>query len=285
MRRWGLFVSPSRYQLEGASIAEVTARARAEYGPNAKIIAAEAVTTGGISGFFAQRHYEVTIEVPDDTAQDAHEFDLPARAGIAALLDDADSADLGVVAEPAKPSLSTESVDFAAIMADLSANTGRPVEAPIASTSPATLTGAGDLVVVLGLASDSLRVARTMLVKAGESGLRIAGDLHEPSLGRVDDRRSLLAARASGVEGGHSVLVAFGLGSASFDFGKTESLRQLHADQVWVVVDVSRKQSDTERWVSAVKAAVTVDGVMAFGRELTSTPESVTELGLPVRWQ
>jgi len=280
-------VSPSRFQLEGASLAEVTARAQAQYGPKAKIIAAEAVTTGGISGFFAQRHYEVTIEVPDDTAQDAHEFDLPARAGIAALLDDADSADLGLVAqpaEPAKPNLSTESVDFAAIMADLTANTVRQDEPPAVSTAPAALSGAGDLVVVLGLAGDSLRVARTMLVNAGESGLRIAGDLYEPSLGRVNDRRSLLSARASGVEDGHSVLVAFGLGSASFDFGKTESLRQLHADQVWVVVDASRKQSDTERWVTAAKAAVTVDGVIAFGRELTSTPESVTELGLPVRW-
>lgn len=275
-------MSPSRFQLEGASLAEVTARAQAEYGPKAKIIAAEAVTTGGISGFFAQRHYEVTIEVPDDTAQDAHEFDLPARAGIAALLDDADSADLGLIAEPVKLSLSTESVDFAAIMADLTINTVRPLPQPIASAGPATLTGAGDLVVVIGLAGDSLRVARAIAV--GESALRIAGDLYEPSIGRVDDRRSLLGARASGVESGHSIMVAFGLGSAGFDFGKTEALRQLHADQVWVVVDASRKQADTERWVDAAKAAVTVDGLVAFGRELTSTPESVTELDLPVRW-
>lgn len=275
-------MSPSRFQLEGASLAEVTAKAQAEYGPKAKIIAAEAVTTGGISGFFAQRHYEVTIEVPDDTAQDAHEFDLPARAGIAALLDDADSADIGLVAEPAKPSLSTDSVDFRAIMADLTINTVRPLPQPIAPAGPAALTGAGDLVVVIGLAGDSLRIARTMAV--GESALRIAGDLYEPSISRVDDRRSLLGARASGVEGGHSVMVAFGLGSAGFDFGKTEALRQLHADQVWVVVDASRKQGDTERWVGAVKAAVTVDGLVAFGRELTSTPESVTELELPVRW-
>jgi hypothetical protein len=275
-------VSPSRFQLEGPSLEELTARAQAEYGPKAKIIAAEAVTTGGISGFFAQRHYEVTVEVPDDTAQDAHEFDLPARAGIAALLDDADSADLGPVAEPVKPSLSTESVDFAAIMADLTANTTRPVAAPVTSAGPTVLSGAGDLVVVIGLAHDSLRVARTMA--ATEPSLRIAGDIYEPSVSRVDDRRSLLGARASGVEGGHSVIVAFGLGSAGLDFGKTEALRQLHADQVWVVVDASRKQADTERWVGGVKDAVTVDGVVAFGRDLTATPESVSALGLPIRW-
>lgn len=263
----------------------MTARAQAEYGPKAKIIAAEAVTTGGISGFFAQRHYEVTIEVPDDTAQDAHAFDLPARAGIVALLDDADSADLGVLAQQAKPSLSTESVDFAAIMADLTINTVRQPDKPIASAGPAILSGAGDLVVVVGLSGDSLRMARTMLVNPGERALRVAGDLYEPSLGRVDDRRSLLGARASGVEGGYSIMVAFGIGSANFDFGKTEALRQLHPDQVWVAIDASRKQADTERWVTAVKAAVTVDGAVAFGRELTATPESVAEFGLPVRWQ
>lgn len=265
-------------------MAEVTAKAHAEYGPKAKIIAAEAVTTGGISGFFAQRHYEVTIEVPDDSAQDAHEFDLPARAGIAALLDDADSADIGIVAAPVKPSLSTESVDFRAIIADLTINTVPQLPQPVASAGPATLTGAGDLVVVVGLSGDSLRIARTMLAGVGENALRIAGDLYEPSLGRVDDRRSLLGARASGVEAGHSIMVAFGLGSATFDFAKTEALRQLHPDQVWVVVDASRKQADTERWVTAVKAAVTVDGMVAFGRALTSTPETVTELGMPVRW-
>jgi hypothetical protein len=275
-------VSPSRFQLEGTSLEEVTARAQELYGPQAKIIAAEAVTTGGISGFFAQRHYEVTVEVPDDTAQDAHAFDLPARAGIAALLDDADSGDLGMVTRPVKPNLSTESVDFAAIMADLTVNTKRPEPQPVASTGPATLTGAGDLVVVVGLAGDALRIARTMT--SGDYALRVAGDLYEPSLSRVDDRRSLLGARASGVEGGHSILVGFGLGSASFDFAKTDALRRLHPDQVFVVVDASRKPADTERWVSAVKAAVTVDGVVAFGRQLTATPESVTDLGLPVRW-
>ena len=261
----------------------MTARAQALYGPQAKIIAAEAVTTGGISGFFAQRHYEVTIEVPDDTAQDAHAFDLPARAGIAALLEDADNADLGVVSAPTKPRLSTESVDFTAIMADLTVNTRPPATQPATSTGPATLTGAGDLVVVVGLAGESLRIARTMLV-LGESALRVAGDLYEPSLGRVDDRRSLLGARASGVESGHSIMVAFGLGSATFDFAKTDALRRLHPDQVFVAIDASRKQADTDRWVSAVQAAVTVDGAVVFGRELTATPESVTELGLPVRW-
>jgi hypothetical protein len=80
-------------------------------------------------------------------------------------------------------------------------------------------------------------------------------------------------------------VVAFGLGSAAIDFAKTDALRKLHADQVWVAVDASRKQADTERWVAGVQAAVTVDGMIAWGREHTATPDSVTSVGLPVRWE
>lgn len=274
-------MSPRRFQLEGASLEEVTARAHATYGPHAKIIAAEAVTTGGISGFFAQRHYEVTIEVPDDTAQDAHAFDLPARAGIAALLEDADRADVGILTQPSAPTLSTSSVDFAAIMADLTANTAAAPKAMVPQV-PLPLTSAGDLVLVVGLGDDPLRIARRMAV--GESALRIAGDLSVAGIARVNDRRTILAARAAGVEGGHTVVVAFGLGTAACDFAKTDALGRLHADQVWVVVDASRKGSDTERWVRGVQAAVTVDCLTAWGREFTSTPESVSEFGLPVGW-
>lgn len=281
-------MSPSRFQLEGPSLAEVTARAQAEYGPHAKIIAAEAVTTGGISGFFAQRHYEVTIEVPDDSAQDAHEFDLPARAGIAALLDEADNADLGIVTQATTPALSapvlsTNSVDFAAIMADLAFNTARPAP-PVVPAGPTPLTGAGALMLVIGLGDDPLRIGRTMIGKAGDEALRTAGDLSVPGITRVEDRRTLLAARAAGVEGGYSVVVAFGLDAAGVDFAKTDALNRLHADQVWVVVDASRKEADTSRWVTGVKAAVTIDGLVAFGRELTATPETVGEFGLPVGW-
>lgn len=260
----------------------MTARAQAEYGPHAKIIAAEAVTTGGISGFFAQRHYEVTVEVPDDTAQDAHEFDLPARAGIAALLDEADNADLGIVTQAVTPVLSTNSVDFAAIMADLAFNTARPAP-PVVPAGPAPLTGAGDLILVIGLGDEALRIGRTM-VNVGDEALRTAGDLSVPGIASVADRRTLLAARAAGVEGGHSILVAFGLAEAKVDFAKTDALNRLHADQVWVVVDASRKEADTNRWLAGVKAAVTVDGLIAFGSEFTATPETANQFGLPVGW-
>lgn len=276
-------MSPSRFQLEGPSLAEVTARAHAEYGPRAKIIAAEAVTTGGISGFFAQRHYEVTIEVPDDTAQDAHEFDLPARAGIAALLDDADNGDMGIIEEPIAPTLSTTSVDFAAIMADLTVNTAT-TEKDVAQEGPPPLTGSGDLIVVVGLGDDALRIARTMTGIAGDNALRTAGDLFLPAVDRTDNRRSILTARAAGVEGHHAIVVVFGLAGSDVDFARTDALGRLHADQVWLAVDASRKEADTRRWVAGVRAAVTVDAMVAFGRGLTATPETVAKFGLPVSW-
>lgn len=276
-------MSPSRFQLEGASLEEVTARAHAEYGPHAKIIATEAVTTGGISGFFAQRHYKVTIEVPGDTAQDAHAFDLPARAGIAALLDDADSADVSIRQQSAAPRLSTASVDFAAIMADLTTNTLAEPEV-LMPRGPKPLSGAGDLVLIIGLGRDALRVARQMSTTVPGSALRIAGDLVVEGIARVSDRRSALAARAAGVESGHSIIVAFGLSTAKLDFVKSDALSRVHPDQVWVVVDASRKEEDTAHWVRGVQETVRVDGIAVRGREFTATPETVNDFDLPVGW-
>lgn len=275
-------MSPSRFQLEGSSLSELTTRVAAEYGPHARIIAAEAVTSGGIQGFFAQRHYEVTVEVPEDTAQDAHSFDLPSRAGIAALLDDADNADVGIVPVVRRPQVSTASVDFATIIADLTANTVPPPSL-LVPRGPTPLTGDGDLVLVVGLSDDPLRIAREMIAVTG-SGLRVAGSLSVPGVDSIHDRRSILAARASGVAEKRSVLVAFGLRSPTLDFATSETLGRIHADQVWVVVDASRKEADTTRWISAVKAAVSVDGLVARNREFTSTPESVNEFDLPVGW-
>jgi hypothetical protein len=293
-------VSPSQFQLEGASLEEVTARAHAEYGPHAKIIATEAVTTGGIAGFFAQRHYKVTIEVPGDTAQDAHAFDLPARpgrrrahpahafdlparAGIAALLDDADSTDVSIRQQSAAPRLSTASVDFAAIMADLTTNTLAEPEVLI-PRGPKPLSGAGDLVLIIGLGRDALRVARQMSTTVPGSALRIAGDLVVEGIARVSDRRSALAARAAGVESGHSIIVAFGLSTAKLDFVKSDALSRVHPDQVWVVVDASRKEEDTAHWVRGVQETVRVDGIAVRGREFTATPETVNDFDLPVGW-
>lgn len=38
---------------------------RQEMGPDARIVRAERIRTGGVAGFFAREHYELTVEVPD----------------------------------------------------------------------------------------------------------------------------------------------------------------------------------------------------------------------------
>ncbi len=63
-----------------------------------------------------------------------------------------------------------------------------------------------------------------------------------------------------------------------------DSLPTIAADQVWIVVDASRKPEDTARWVAAVSARVGVHAIATIGTRRTSTPETVLELGLPEGW-
>ena len=109
---------PKRLLLEGSDLDELMARVRAEMGPKARIIQAERVRSGGVGGFFAREHYEVTVEVPDDAAGPArgsHSGFVAARSaasngvggagatrgvsGIEALLAEADAADASDEAE------------------------------------------------------------------------------------------------------------------------------------------------------------------------------------------
>ncbi|AWB90373.1 hypothetical protein [Homoserinimonas hongtaonis] len=98
-------MSPRRFRLDGATLAEVKQKVVDEHGPQARIIAAEQITTGGVAGFFATRRYEVTVEVPDGPTPsvDAHDLSAPRRFGLAALLDDADAEEAGHISDPAMP--------------------------------------------------------------------------------------------------------------------------------------------------------------------------------------
>ncbi len=277
---------PSRYQLEGASLDELNARVLAEHGPLAKVIAVKAVTSGGISGFFASRRYEIEVDVPDGTARDAHTFDLPTRAGIARLLDDADTAEAISHYGDLIPRLSTHSIDFDSIMADLTHNTAAIaplIDGPtIFRQTP--LEAAGDLVVVVGLGDDPLPVARDMSHVSGLRALSIAGTVTADGYFRVKDRISALAARAAGVREKHSAFIALGIPRLGLDDDAIAALEYLKADQVWVVVDVGRKAEDTARWVRVVQAHVHVDAIAVIGSDTTDTPETVHQLGIQVGW-
>ncbi|MCG2621671.1 hypothetical protein LVY72_07045 [Arthrobacter sp. I2-34] len=347
-------MSPTRLQLKGASLEELRTQVLAEYGPAARIVAAEKVTVGGIRGYLARHHYEVTVEIPDPPApgtviegrpdsaagpgrRAAHALDEPRRAGIAALLAEAEALEAQLHGRPPELNVSTSSGGFAELMDDLTFNAGRTsialpgtgsgaagsgVAVPdtagpgtvvsavsrqpapagpgtdAAGVAPVPLAGAGDLVVVAGLGEDPLHVARSMAAvvrgqgQAGEQGAilvppevkaggALAGTVRRP----VQDRKSALAARARGVEHGHSVFVAFGLGRGGPDLDSwLPVLAGLEADQLWVAVDAGRKPGDTARWVHRIMRVAEVDAVAVEGSAATDTPQTVLELGLPIGW-
>ena len=304
-------VEPKRFLLEGPTLRELRERVVAEHGANATIIAAERVTVGGIHGFFAREHYEITVEVvePPQRRKSAHAgLDISARLGIAALLDDADEVEARLHPALPAPQLSTASDGFAEIMDELTFATGRrgvpgsepeprvtastvaaatPVTPPATTASgpvPPPLARPGDLVLIIGLQEDPLTIARLILRVAGAGELRVSGAVRQSGIDRVDDRRSALLARARGVELAQSTFIAYGLDPASDAAAGAAVLTAIAADQVWVVVDASRKVEDTARWVNMIKAAVQVHAVAALGRRFTTTPATVDELGLPVEW-
>ncbi|GAA2913083.1 hypothetical protein GCM10010443_89730 [Actinoplanes cyaneus] len=56
---------PTRVLLEGPAIEPLLAQVRDEYGSRVRIVSADKVRSGGIGGFFAKQHYELSVEVPD----------------------------------------------------------------------------------------------------------------------------------------------------------------------------------------------------------------------------
>ncbi|NMO50186.1 hypothetical protein HH310_03135 [Actinoplanes sp. TBRC 11911] len=56
--------------LEGPAIEPLLAQVRDEYGSRVRIISADKVRSGGVGGFFAKQHYELSVEVPDESTED-----------------------------------------------------------------------------------------------------------------------------------------------------------------------------------------------------------------------
>lgn len=112
--------------LEGPSLAALNERVLAEHGRHARIVSAERIISGGIRGFFAKQHFEVTVELPEATSQGLHSMDLPTRVGIAALLDEADSAESSLAGEPVAVRPTTASPNFAALLEQMTIDTLGP---------------------------------------------------------------------------------------------------------------------------------------------------------------
>jgi hypothetical protein len=193
-------------------------------------------------------------------------------------------AEPGPRSEP--PTISTQSRRFAEVLDGVQAELGpaKPAQPETIRIAPALSRLAGDLVVIAGLGSDAAGVADSLADGLGPYLRAVGGDLTGAGA-RADDRRGAIGLRAAGVERGLPALVAFGLGSGGPSLkASVDALRSLAPDQVWVVVDVSRKPEDTVRWVTAVRAAVAVDAMAVISGVFTGSANTAATLGLPEGW-
>ncbi len=293
----------SRFQLRGESLEGIEWKLFNSHGSAARIIAAEKVSEGGIGGFFARRFFEVTVEVDDGampaaaawpaaagTGQTAGQTGGPAagpaavpkraRSGIGALLREADAAD-AAAGEPRVPTVSTASNGFAALLDELSASAPAAADAEVPA-APALVSGPGKVIMVVGLAADPMDIARSMGRVLRDAELRTAGAIKAVGTEHVAGRIGLADARAAGVAAGRAVIIAFGISPGGHV--PSAALSEVDADQIWVVVDASRKPADTAVWVDRVGWAVEADALAVLGSRETLTPGTVHELGLPVGW-
>lgn len=129
---------PNRYRLKGASLEEIQAKARAQYGPAARIVSAERVISPGIAGMFAANRYEAVVElqprhdvVTGEVLPDADVLNADGDGAPAATVDSVPAAPAPASATSAAPDSSSPSVPAAPSVP------GAPAAAPQpASTAP-----------------------------------------------------------------------------------------------------------------------------------------------------
>jgi hypothetical protein len=84
---------PTRLLLEGRDLEELLAQVRDEHGPDAKIVSAEKIRSGGIGGLFGHPKYELTVEIQDSGPSSAPEAPTVATLTIDDLAAMADAAE------------------------------------------------------------------------------------------------------------------------------------------------------------------------------------------------
>ncbi len=293
---------PTRLQLKGDTIEGLHARVLADYPAGSRLVEAEKVTEGGIAGLFTRTFFEGVVEIPDPApagqgpvfpvltgeipAVKSVSHPVPPRAGVAALLANADTAEAamhGIVPQtPALPEVSTASRSFDTLMDNLSSATGSAAPDVVSGPVPAPLAKPGDAVLVIGVGADALATARSMAAAAGSSSVKTGGSHRTEGIEHLVGRQGMVAARASAVIAGEPLFIAFGLGlDGSL---RANALAELKADQTWLAVDVTRKPSDTAAWVRKAGWATRIDALAVIGRDNTLTPATVNDLDLPIGW-
>ncbi len=74
-----------RLLLEGAAIEPLLERIRQEHGPQARIVHAERVRSGGVAGFFSREHFAVTVEVDPEAERAVEPAPAPVPVPVQAL--------------------------------------------------------------------------------------------------------------------------------------------------------------------------------------------------------
>ena len=253
-----------RLRCDPARVGDPAAHVRALHGPSARLVRIEEVRTGGIAGFFARRHLDLVVEIPDPVLPD-----LP------------DSLD--EVLAPVADRLSTESAGFERVLGDVESMlaTRRPLGRGATVPRIAVLSRTpGELVMIAGLLGDALPVAAHL---AGPTGiLRIGGGLESRAAGRIDDRRTAVLQKADAEEAGLPVLLAWGVGSGDpAQIAADVRVRQIAPDRLWVALDPARKHDDTKAWVAALARHHRVDAYLPLAGPFTASAGTLGLLGLP----
>ncbi|MBW4031134.1 MAG: hypothetical protein HIU88_00545 [Acidobacteria bacterium] len=275
-----------RFPFEDLTRQELSARIQSKFGPSARVVSAQEVRVGGVGGFFARRYVDVVVDVPPGAAAIASGS---GAVGLAALLEEAERAERaerrpsGV---PVIPVVSTQTEDFAQLMAELRSYSEVPRAGLLRGAgAPALHDTAGGIILFVGLGEDALVVARSLARTVPSSEVRMGGRILGDALPRVDDRRQAAAFRAQCIQNESVGLLAWGIGLGATQVQSSLAiLHAIDADQIWIVVDVSRKPADTAAWVGAVRASVAAQAIAVLHGVETGTPDTVNELGLPVGW-
>jgi hypothetical protein len=274
------YVLRTQKVLRDSGLDALTREATALYGPEARIVRAERVLAPGLAGLLGWRHIEATVVVPDPSAPEVPHT-LAGRAGIAALLDDADRAEAAL--HPAE--VSTQGERFDALLERLRGEFDPPSEPRV----PSVLDGVGDFVLVVGFGGAPLEVVNWMSRGEAEPCARAtAGDLMG-DWPHLEVPLDAISARADAVERDVPLLVAFTLGPLDSLDASLAAAAALRADQVWLVVDARHKPEETAEWVEAASscfraAGLTVNALAVVGAAETRSPQTVNALGIPVGW-
>ena len=150
---------------------------------------------------------------------------------------------------------------------------------------PPQRNSAGDLLLLVGVGDDPMRVAKALRDRMQKGYVCDGGTLEGNTRRRVDDRRGAVAARAYGVRSDQPVIVAYGVGLGPMAEQELEQLMSIDSDQAWLVVDAAREPEETLEWTGRLRGRLQVDAVASLRAPRTGRHEALAAIGLPEAWR